>query len=203
MIASAATSLPSSACQTIAAAPVPLSSLCGTTSPPAAATRKPFVRLGPRLTPHPDSSRKNNNSPPKTKIPVVSSGPATLPSQQQRRSSISAILHKPMRMRRSQSLPLWSDPPLFVEAVSPMTDGMARTASLDALSINNVDDAWLCLSDNAGDACRRWCFLDGAGHSPHGGQRHVTFTSVRIREYSTILGDHSREGEGLIKHHPD
>jgi hypothetical protein len=121
--------------------------------PPAAATRKPFVWLGPRLTPRPDSSRKNNNSPPKTKIPAVSSGPATLPSQQQRQSSISSILHKPMRMRRSQMLSLWSTPLFFIEAVSPMTDRMAGIAFLDTLSINNLDNTWLCLSDNASNTC--------------------------------------------------
>jgi hypothetical protein len=49
---------------------------------PGSSTRKPFVRLsGPRLTPCPDSVWKNNNSPSKTKIPAVSLGPATLPSQ--------------------------------------------------------------------------------------------------------------------------
>ena len=68
-----------------------------------------------------------------------------------------------------------------------MADAMSGTASSDAPSI---EDGRSCLTDDAGDVRRR-CFSDGSGHSPRGGgRRHVTFTSVRIREYSTILGDH-------------
>jgi hypothetical protein len=67
-----ASSPPSSISQTIAAAPAPPSSLCGTTLHLAAATRKPFVQLGPLLTPCPDSAWTNNNSAPKMKITAVS-----------------------------------------------------------------------------------------------------------------------------------
>ncbi|KAL3765627.1 hypothetical protein ACHAW5_008284 [Stephanodiscus triporus] len=114
------------------------------------------------------------------------------PPPHHRRSGIAAALHKPMRMRRAQSLPMWSPSTHPVEAVVPTAAGAIPDGN--AVPPVNDDNARLCLSDDdavVSDARRRCLSDDRDSRSREDRhRRHVTFTSVRIREYSTILGDH-------------
>lgn len=77
-------------------------------------------------------------------------------------TSCSTLHSRPPRMRRTQSLP--NQIPLPIISIIPS---------------NTIQQ---CLSDDGS-------ILIGSGtNNRH--ERHVTFTSVQIREYSTILGDH-------------
>ena len=101
-------------------------------------------------------------------------------------------------MRRAQSLPIWSPPPLVEASVAPTAAELTTSpAKEDAPPALDDGDAGLCPSDDGGGGvadARRRCLSDGDGGFDDARRarhcRHVTFTSVRIREYSTILGDH-------------
>lgn len=101
------------------------------------------------------------------------SGAAIIP---RRRGIASAIaLHSiPPRMRRTQSLPNQIPSPVILTN----NDSIIPTNTED----NNTCTIQQCLSDDGG-------MLIGSG-TTNRHERHVTFTSVQIREYSTILGDH-------------
>ena len=61
-----------------------------------------------------------------------------------------------------------------------LIDTIAST--IHAVPTTNTCTIQQCLSDDGG-------ILIGSG-TTNRHERHVTFTSVQIREYSTILGDH-------------
>ena len=105
--------------------------------------------------------------------PQVSGAAAIIP---RRRGIASAIaLHsRPPRMRRTQSLPNQIPPPVILTN----NDSIIPTNTEDT----NTCTIQQCLSDDGG-------ILIGIG-TTNRHERHVTFTSVQIREYSTILGDH-------------
>ena len=104
--------------------------------------------------------------------PPQVSGAAIIPRRRGIASSI-ALHSRPPRMRRTQSLPNQIPSPIILTN----NDSIIPTNTEDT----NTCTIQQCLSDDG--------VLIGSG-TTNRHERHVTFTSVQIREYSTILGDH-------------
>lgn len=102
-----------------------------------------------------------------------------------RRTTSKAIanLRKP-RIRRAQSLPAGISPGMFAKAKSmdPVVGNSEWMSASERLFRKNPED------DSASDD--RLSQSEYTVRTSRGHRRTVTFSSVQIREYSTILGDH-------------